>query len=171
VTFVSTPSLSSVDTIERPRDTREMKATLVLFMLVSFGAGCFAQAHNDAESKILAMENAWNVAQKNHDVRALDALVADSFINTDYDGTIENKAQFLADAKDTSFKFESVGNTNVSIFMYNGNTAIVAGTYHTTGTNKGKAVDSHGRFTDTWVQINGKWQCVASATTHIQKGA
>ncbi|HVZ19292.1 MAG TPA: nuclear transport factor 2 family protein, partial [Terriglobales bacterium] len=124
---------------------------------------------NDAESKLLAMENAWNIAQKDHDAKALDALVAETFVNTDYDGTVENKGEFLASAKDMSYKFDSVGNTNVSVFFYNTDTAIVTGTYHTSGTHKGKPFDSHGRFTDTWVQINGKWLCVASATTHIQK--
>ena len=115
------------------------------------------------------MENAWNIAQKDHDAKALEALVADTFVYTDWDGTVLNKGQFLTDAKDMSYKFESVGNTNVSVFLYNNNTAVIAGTYHTTGMHKGKPFDSHGRFTDTWVLISGKWQCVSSATTHIQK--
>ena len=143
----------------------------IILVLLSLGLQAVAQSHSDAESKILAMENAWNIAQKDHDARALDALVADTFVNTDWDGTVSNKAQFLADAKDTSYKFESVGNTNVSVFFYNDNAAVVAGTYHTTGTHKGKPFDSHGRFTDTWVLLKGKWQCVASATTHIQKAS
>ena len=143
------------------------KVLLVVLLLTASFA--FGQNHSDAESKLLAMENAWNLAQKDHDAKALEALVADSFVNTDWDGTVSGKAQFLADAKDISFKFDSVANTNVSVFLYNDNTAIVAGTYRTTGTHKGKPFDSHGRFTDTWVLMNGKWQCVASATTHIQK--
>lgn len=140
--------------------------SLILFLL--FAVCAFAQNRSAEESKLIAMENAWNIAQKDHDFRALDALVAGTFINTDWDGSVSDKAQFLADAKDTSYKFDSVGNTNVSVTLY-GNTAIVAGTYHTTGTHKGKPFDSHGRFTDTWVQTNGRWQCVASASTHIQK--
>ena len=146
-----------------------MKAKLILFVLLSFGLHALAQANSDAESKILAMENAWNLAQKDHDAKALDALVAETFVNTDWDGTVTNKGQFLADVKDTSYKFETVSNTNVSVFFYNGNTAVVTGTYHTTGTHKGKPFDSRGRFTDTWAQIGGKWLCVASATTHIQR--
>jgi len=148
-----------------------MKAKLIVLVVLSFGLQALAQSRSDVESKILAMENAWNLAQKDHDSKALDALVADTFVNTDWDGTVSNKAEFLADARDTSYKFDSVGNTNVSVFFYNGNTAVVTGTYHTTGTHKGKPFDSHGRFTDTWVQLNGKWLCVASATTHIQKSS
>src|SRR3954447_17811409 len=124
-----------------------MKAKLLLFLLLSFGLQALAQSHTDAESKILAMENAWNPAQRDHDAKALEALVADTFVNTDYDGTVENKSEFLTDSKDTSYKYDSVGNTNVSVFFYNGTTAVVTGTYHTVGTHKGKAFDSHGRFT------------------------
>lgn len=145
-----------------------MRKTIGVFVLLLVGVIAFAQDRSADESKLLAMENAWNVAQKNHDAGALEALVADRFINTDWDGTVSDKAQFLADAKDTAYKFDSVGNTNVSVIIY-GTTAVVAGTYHTTGTHKGKPFDSHGRFTDTWVLTNGKWQCIASATTHIQK--
>jgi len=145
-----------------------MKNALLVGTLLLLSVSCFAQSHSDLESKLIAMENAWNVAQKDHDTKALDALVADTFINTDWDGTVSNKGQFLADAKDTAYKFETVGNTNVSVFIY-GNTAVVTGAYHSTGTHKGKPFDSHGRFTDTWVLINGQWKCVASATTHIQK--
>jgi ketosteroid isomerase-like protein len=146
----------------------KVKAVFVFVLLLVFASAGWAQNHSDLESKLLAMENAWNLAQKDHDAKALDSLVAESFVNTDYDGTVTNKGQFLADAKDPAYKFESVGNTNVSVFIY-GDTAVVAGTYHTTGTHKGKPFDSHGRFTDTWVQMDGKWKCVASATTHIQK--
>ncbi len=145
-----------------------MRKLIVITLFALAASSAFAQNRSAEESKLLAMENAWNVAQKEHDAKALEALVADTFLNTDYDGTVSNKAQFLADAKDMSYKLESVGNTDVSVFMY-GNSAVVAGTYRTVGTHKGKPFDSHGRFTDTWVQINGKWLCVASATTHIQK--
>src|SRR3982751_178479 len=106
-----------------------MKAKLLL-LLLSFGLPALAQSHTDAESKIL-MENAWNLAQRDHDAKALEALVADTFVNTDYDGTVENKSEFLTDSKDTSYKYDSVGNTNVSVFFYNGTTAVVTGTYHT----------------------------------------
>lgn len=145
-----------------------MKNALLVGILFLLSISCLAQTHAEMENKLIAMENLWNLAQKDHDAKALDALVADTFVNTDWDGTVSNKAQFLSDAKDTAYKFETVGNTDVSVFIY-GTTAIVSGTYHTTGTHKGKPFDSHGRFTDTWVQLNGQWKCVASATTHIQK--
>ena len=54
------------------------------------------------ESLLVALENAWNQAQLHHDSKALDGLVADTFISTDNEGTFITKAQFLADNKDLS---------------------------------------------------------------------
>jgi hypothetical protein len=47
--------------------------------------------------------------------------------------------------------------------------AVVAGVYHAKGSYKGKPFDHYGRFTDTWVYLNGKWLCVASHTSALKK--
>lgn len=120
------------------------------------------------ESKILALENAWNQAQLHHDAAALENLLPHSFVYTDYDGTVMNKEQFLADLKDPSYQASLVVNENVRVFTYNG-AAVVVGTYHTKGKYKGRPFEHWGRFTDTWVFDNGLWQCVASHTTLIKK--
>ena len=145
-----------------------MNRIAVLLCVVCFCLTAMAQQRSEAESKLLAMENAWNAAQRDHDVKAMESLVAETFINTEWDGTVENRAQFLQSIKDPTFKFISLNNDNVSVFMY-GTTGIVAGAYHVKATKAGKPYESHGRFTDTWVQVNGRWQCVASAATHIVK--
>jgi hypothetical protein len=120
------------------------------------------------ESKLIALENAWNQAQLHHDNKALNELVSDQFVYTDYDGTVMNKAEFLADIKDPSYRASLITNQNMKVFPYQ-NAAIVIGTYHTKGTYKGKAFEHWGRFTDTWILRDGTWQCVASHTNLIQK--
>jgi hypothetical protein len=138
---------------------------VVLLVVTTF---CPAQApHATAtNSKLIALENAWNQAQVHHDAKALESLVGDRFIYTDTDGSVMNKAQFLADAKDLTYNATSATNDNVKIDLYE-NTAVVSGRYHTKGTFKGKAFDHYGRFTDTWIYLNGEWQCVASHTTRL----
>ncbi|HUN89292.1 MAG TPA: nuclear transport factor 2 family protein [Terriglobales bacterium] len=153
-----------------------MKSKLPLFVMLflglSWGVPSFAQTHSDAENKLIAMENAWSAAQKDHDIKALDAMLAESFVNTESDGSFSNKSQFLADSKDTTYKYDLVATNDVLVFTYaNGTSAIVVGVYHIVGSRKGKPFDIRGRFTDTWMSLNGKWQCVASASTHIAKPA
>jgi len=36
-------------------------------------------------------------------------------------------------------------------------------------TYKRQPFDHYGRFTDTWMYLNGKWQCIASHTNLIKK--
>jgi ketosteroid isomerase-like protein len=150
-----------------------MKATLALCLLLVFCTLPMARsATNNAEAdreKLLALENAWNQAQLHHDAAAVGQLLPETFIYTDYDGTVMNKAKFLADVKDTNYRATSISNEEMNVFPYR-NVAIVIGTYHSKGTYKGKAFDHRGRFTDTWIFQDGKWQCVASHTTLIGKG-
>lgn len=128
-----------------------------------------AQAVEEAdETKILALENAWNQAQLHHNSTVVASMLPDTFIYTDYDGTVMNKTQFLADLKDTSYQATMVVNDNVKVFTYQG-AAVVVGTYHTRGKYKGQPFEHWGRFTDTWVFEKNLWLCVASHTSLVKK--
>lgn len=119
-------------------------------------------------SRLIALENAWNQAQLRHDAKAVSDLVSDGFVYTDYDGTVMNKAEFLADLKDPDYRASLIANDQARVISYT-NAAIVVGTYHSKGTYKRQPFDHYGRFTDTWLYQNNKWQCVASHTTLIKK--
>src|SRR4029077_1304637 len=150
-----------------------MTKTAVLVCMLWLG-GVLANAQTPTssprgnESLLIALENAWNQAQLHHDSKALDGLVAGTFISTDNDGTFMTKAQFLADNRDLSYAPSLMTNSDERIFLYD-NAAVVAGVYHAKGLNKGKPFDHYGRFTDTWVYLNGKWLCVASHTSALKK--
>jgi ketosteroid isomerase-like protein len=120
------------------------------------------------ETKILALENAWNQAQLHHNSTAVASMISDNFVYTDYDGTVMNKTQFLADLKDPSYRANVIENENVKVFTYTG-AAVVIGIYHTKGNYKGKLFEHWGRFTDSWLFQNNLWQCVASHTSLIKK--
>jgi predicted GNAT superfamily acetyltransferase len=145
-----------------------MRLAFVAGMIALFMSPLVQAAEQADESKILALENAWNQAQLHHDAAALENLLPNTFIYTDYDGTVMNKAQFLADLKDPSYQASLVANENVRVFTYSG-AAVVVGTYHTKGKYKGRLFEHWGRFTDTWVFQNKLWQCVASHTTLVKK--
>ncbi len=104
------------------------------------------------ESKLLALENAWNQAQLHHDSKALDSLVSDTFVYTDYDGTVMNKAQFLADLKDPTYRATLITNEGMKVFSYQ-DMAIVIGRYHTKGSYKRKPFEHYGRCGGVWQAI------------------
>ena len=142
-----------------------MIRTAICTLLLAVGSvGLAAQQADPRESKIMILERLWNEAQVNRDSAALDALVSSRFVNTEWDGEISNKQRFLADIKDPRFKPSQATVQDMKINFF-GDTAVVTGIYHTQGTFQGKPYDHVGRFTDTWVQDQGKWQCVASHTS------
>ena len=138
-------------------------ATLLAVLFVLHLSGYAAD-----ESKLIALENAWNQAQLNHDARALETLVGEKFIYTDIDGSVMDRARFLDDIRKTSYHDTLVTNEDVRVDMY-GDAAVVSGTYHTKGNDKGKPFEHYGRFTDTWIRQKGQWQCVARHTTLLHK--
>ena len=118
------------------------------------------------KSMILALESAWNQAEIHHDATAAAAIMADTFISVDHHGTLETRAQYLAEVKDRSYQAEEIANSETTVYLY-GDVAIVTSAYRTKGTDSGKPFVHHGRFTDTWVKLKGEWKCVADQETLI----
>jgi ketosteroid isomerase-like protein len=146
-----------------------IRTPIFLSLLLVLGSVAMAAQQADPrESKLLVLERMWNEAQVHRDSAALDALVSSRFVNTEWDGELSDKQQFLADIKDPRFK-PAIANIQDVKMNFFGDTAVITGIYHTQGTYQGKPYDHVGRFTDTWVMDAGKWQCVASHTSLLKK--
>ena len=122
------------------------------------------QQESAAQTKILALENAWNQAEEHKDVKALESLLDATLVYVDYDGSIMDKAQFIASIKAPSLHPEQIVNESMTAHVY-GDSAIVTGVYREKGARNGKPYSRHGRFTDAWVLQRGTWVCVASQST------
>ena len=120
------------------------------------------------EGRLLALESAWNHAEQSKDAVALNQLLGESLVYVDYDGTLLNKKEFLETTLHNNVQQEQINNDGMTVHLY-GNAAVVTGVYRDKGVEKGKAFQRHGRFTDTWVNQNGAWQCVASQSTLITR--
>ena len=112
-------------------------------------------------SKIVAMENLWNRAELNNDAHAVQLLLADDFVMTVAEGAVYNKTQTMASVADKSYRPETLKSSDMTVHSY-GNTAVVTGAYYEKGTDNGKPWERRGRFTDTWMNLGGRWQCIAS---------
>lgn len=143
---------------------------MIGWVVLLLAASLFATAQDStlsaSQSKIIAFENAWNQAEERKDARALDALLGASLAYTDYDGTMMTKADFLARVRAPARHPEQQVTESMNARIY-GETAVVTGIYRVKGTEKGKPYLRRGRFTDTWVNDNGTWVCVASQYTLI----
>ena len=52
--------------------------------------------------------------------RALEALIADGFVNTEYDGEVSERDKFLADIKNPEFKPSAMKIRDVKVNVYRG---------------------------------------------------
>ena|SRR5271166_4305769 len=123
-------------------------------------------ADGDTTMRILALENAWNEAELKHDAQALSLLLGETFAFTDSDGSFMNKGQWLSHVKGKVDQYDQLGNSEMKAHVY-GDAAIVVGKYREKIKVGGKVILRTGRFTDTWIQQNGEWKCVASQSTLI----
>jgi ketosteroid isomerase-like protein len=141
----------------------------LLFALFSIGQSPAQKTRDDSQqTKLLMMERLWNEAQVNRDARTLDSMIDAAFLNTEWDGELSDKSKFLADIKDPQFKPTTLTIQDVKVNMY-GDSAVITGIYRTKGTYEGRPYDHVGRFTDTWVFTEGRWQCAASHTSLLKK--
>jgi ketosteroid isomerase-like protein len=146
----------------------KMKLTLICFALMALSAvqGQTNTRQDDDQMRIRSLENAWNQATLQKDAKALQPLLAEELIYIDYDGTIMNKAEYLASMRTPGLHFEQVVSEYSEIKVF-GQGAMAIGEYREKGIKKGKPYLRRERFVDTWIKRNGLWLCVASQSTLI----
>jgi ketosteroid isomerase-like protein len=119
----------------------------------------------EPEQEIRAMEQLWNASRVRADVAALDRLLADGWTVTHGDGTINTKAEYLADLKSGDRKFfADVKQDDFSVRIY-GDTAVAAGLSDSKVEYKGKPSGGALRFTRVYVKRDGRWVMIVSHAT------
>jgi ketosteroid isomerase-like protein len=116
------------------------------------------------------MENRWEGAIGKHDAATVEAMVADDFVGVSSKpgAKVQNRRAMLADMKSDKDTYTSTKNEKLDVRMFGSGVGVVVGTAREKGTGKdSKTFDRTYRFTDTWVDRAGKWQCVASQASLV----
>ena len=119
-----------------------------------------------ARDQVLALEKAWNQAYKAGDTKALAAILDNSLVLVEDDGSLKTKSEFLASVKSSSANQEQVAPESLTVRVF-GKTAIAIGVIAVKATKGGKSVVHRERFIDTWINKNGTWVCIATNATPI----
>jgi len=144
-----------------------MRLTLCfLLLLISSSAAPRDAPFEQAETTVLALENAWNQAVRLKESRALQELLVDGLIYIEYDGRVMSKGQYLAQVRAPLLHPEHVVSESMRAHSF-GNSVIVTGVYREKGTKNHISYVLRERFIDTWIQRNGMWVCVSSQSTPI----
>jgi hypothetical protein len=144
-----------------------VQVAVILTLLL--GAALQAISQSGDETKLLALENAWDQAAEIGDMKSISMLVDDTLVNIDDRGHLENKAQYMARIKSEgllSKGSERGVNEFQSAHIY-GNCGVISGIYSRKGVKDRKPYMHRSRFTETWIYKNGIWVAVAAPMTPI----
>ena len=124
------------------------------------------EADRIVQSKIIALEKAWNQAYKLGDKRALGRILDDQIVLINDDGSVQTKPEFLATVKKSNSQDQQVAPESMSVHVF-GNTAISTGVFRAKGVEAGKPYVRRERFVDTWIYKDGNWVCIATNATPV----
>ncbi len=140
------------------------------WIAVMFAASTLAGAQENSnasvEGKIVALEKLWNQAYKSGDTKALDALLDDSIVLINDDGSQQSKKEFLASVKATNAQEQQVAPELLKVTVH-GDVAIASGVLRVKGVEGGKSYTRRERFVDTWLHKGNTWVCIATDATPI----
>ena len=121
-----------------------------------------------AEQAVMRIERELLAALLKGDASANERYLAETYVFTGPDGSVEDRAQAIASLKSGDLKLQSASLDNAKVQIYN-DTAIVTYSSNDKGTFKGKDISGKTRWTDVFVKRKGSWQVVASHGTMLPK--
>ncbi|MGA3175819.1 MAG: nuclear transport factor 2 family protein [Candidatus Acidiferrum sp.] len=145
---------------------RRIMAAVSVLLLGAALAVAWQQSISDDGGWVLGLEKAWNRALEEKNAKALDMVLANTFVSVDTDGSVSSKREFLASIESPDYQPSQAVTEESNVKVY-GNAAVVVGIFRVKGKEKGKLYVHRERFVDTWIKSNGKWQCVATTSTLI----
>ncbi len=141
----------------------------VTFLLAGIVIASAQDQESAARDQVLALEKAWNQAYKGGDIKALSAILDNSLVLVEDDGSLKTKSEFLATVKSSNANEEQVAPESLTVRVF-GNTAIAIGVIAVKDPKGGKTVTHRERFIDTWINREGKWMCIATNATPMLHG-
>ena len=115
---------------------------------------------------ILDLQHRWAEALVKADTAALDAILVDSYVDTDESGSRFDKPSVLAALESGELELASITLLETHVHRY-GNSAVLTGASAQTGAFRGQPIAPKILFTATLVLQNGHWRAVAAHRTAV----
>ena len=118
-------------------------------------------SESDVLSTLTDLEHEWTVANINADKKKLRRILADDYVGTDPDGTVQGKADYLRTiTRNTSIQKWDFEDLKVNL---RGDRASLTGVLRVEVRNReGEILPQAFRFTDKFVWRDNRWQAVSS---------
>jgi len=145
-----------------------MRRAAPAWMLVLLTCACAgparsaaASAEGNARAEIARMEARWLAAlAPGGDRHDLQTILADDFIDIDWQGRVRHKADLLDTPARSRQVTQHVTDLRVRVWR---DTGVATGINHVHSANKGWSVDVS--FTDVFVRTDGRWRAVSAQET------
>jgi ketosteroid isomerase-like protein len=118
------------------------------------------------QQTLIRLEQGWNEAFYRKDVGSIEKILADEFIATYDDGSRGDKTKELALAAEFNQQVESAVQDEFIVKVYR-DTAVVWFTLRLAGIKDGQRSEMALRYTDVWVNRDGRWLCVSTQSTKV----
>ena len=118
------------------------------------------------ELALLQIERDWSTAWLKQEAVALDAILADEFIEN-WRGEISTKAKVLANIKAGIYKVEACENSDMRVVVF-GDHAVVNGLNRGKQALRGKDIEGADRWMDTFIKRDGRWRPVFSHLIKVE---
>jgi ketosteroid isomerase-like protein len=149
---------------------------LLAITLLAFAIAPLTRAQENAadssavQAKLKQMEDAWVKALISKDSAAIGNMIADDFAGFNPEGKHVTKSRLLDEAKNEPSTLSSSTNDNMDVHVYGPNLATVSGTTTEKGKDKdGKQFTRSYVWVDTWMERNGKWECIGEGVMQLPK--
>jgi uncharacterized protein (TIGR02246 family) len=118
------------------------------------------------ERALLQIEKDWAAALLKADTKALEAVLAPSWV-TSFEGSVMTRPQLFAALRTGAARFDALEASEEEAFVF-GDAAIVRGLVRIKGLEGGKPFDGKSRYTDLFVRRDGRWQAVVGHNTPVE---
>ncbi len=139
-----------------------------LYEAGDFGEACSPgeqPGDKHAEQELVRAEEEWGRAMVRNDAEAIGRFMADDWTIIGPDGSMNDKARFLALVKSGALTHDVMDGDEVKVRVY-GDAAVVTARGISGGKYQGQPFRVVERVSDVWVRRNGQWRCVS---THLSR--
>lgn len=149
------------------RGTR--RAFLAAAFCLLLATPAFAMPHRDSKAihkKIEELEMQWRDAVVHNNVRLMDHLLADDYLAISANGTVETKAEQLAQSRAGTLRIQSLNLSEIKVRVF-GNTAVVTSKAELTGMNGQSDISGSYRYTRVYNKRFGQWKIISFEASRI----
>lgn len=140
-------------------------ATSILWAALLFLCAC-AGRNAGPDETVEQVERRRFAAMVAQDIAALEPLLAEELTYGHSNGEFENKSQFLETIRGGRLRYEAIGVQGLTVRHY-GNVAVITGQLLISARVGTQPVMLNLRYTDAYVDHDGRWQLVAWQSTRL----